>query len=116
VPTDVSWEQLSGMTQQMRSAADNGDWEKLSTLETKRQPVLQAYFSRAVDVVDADIIRSQINHIQFMDAAIIKICQYQKDATFDEMHGLQRGKTAGNAYLSNTAWQLNTVLILKDVV
>jgi len=103
VATDISWEQLSGITQQMRSAADSGDWEQLSSLEEKRQPILKAYFLYAVELLHADVIRSQINHIQFMDAAIVKICQQQKDATLDEMRDLKRGKTAGNAYLSNTA-------------
>lgn len=100
--SDISWEQLSGITQQMCTAAENQDWETLTALEKKREPILKQYFTSAQKTLAANIIRSQIQHIQYLDSGILEICLQHKDKTLGEMSSLQKGKTAGQAYLSNT--------------
>lgn len=85
----------------MLNAAREADWELLNELENRRNPLLNAYFSSPTELQDTAELAGQLTWLQDVEHELLDLCLQKRDKLSAELQGLKKGKTAGDAYLSN---------------
>lgn len=97
------WETLQQLSEKMLEMAHCADWEHLTELESQRNPLIREYFSAATAQLESETLTRQLNWVQAVERELLDLCILEKNTLSSELLGLQKGKTAGNAYLSNAS-------------
>ena len=98
-----SWNELLRLSEQMLKAAHNSDWQRLAELEGQRSPLIQEYFLEASENQQPQELSRQISWLQGVEQELLSVCLRKRDHLSVEIQELNKGKTAGDAYLSNAA-------------
>ena len=95
---DAHWAQLLALSENMLDAAKSADWESLSELELKRQPVMQAYFTDVTPRLAPELVADRIHILQAVEQQILEHCLKARGEIAKSLKGFHRGKQAGRAY------------------
>ncbi len=100
--SDREWSLIMSMTQQMREAAEAGEWAKLLDLEPKRRALLGDFFSRPVDPENIFKVQENIKTIMRLDKIITEASQARRDELSAEQADVNHSRKAQKAYASNS--------------
>lgn len=103
MPLHGNWQALVNTSEQMLNAAHAADWELLSELESQRSPLIRKYFLATSSQLDSEELARQLTWLQGVERELLDLCLLKRDNLSAELQGLKRGKTAGDAYLSNVS-------------
>lgn len=98
---DREWSLVMNLTQQMKAAAEAGEWSELAEIEPKRRALLEDFFSQQVSPEDAQKIQADIKTILALDKLITEASQTRRDELSTELADLNRNRQAQKAYASN---------------
>lgn len=101
--TSIAWHDLLRLSQEMLDTARTGDWQKLAEIEQRRHPLLHAYFNNDAGTVTPIEQAQRIRQLQAIEEEVLAECKASRKITGDELQEMQRGKKAGQAYLSASA-------------
>jgi hypothetical protein len=93
-----SMNQAFVMTQQMLDLAKSGDWEQVIGLEADRQKIIMDNVKGEKTIDRASDIGLMIQNILDLDSEIQTLVVQARDATRDELIGLNRSKSKVQAY------------------
>ncbi len=86
------------LTRSMAELCDNGDWEALARLQSRRQDVLRQAFSPPPAAASAPLLVPLLRQIQDLDRDILACCESVKSACARELDQLGKGRRAAGAY------------------
>ena len=101
--SDIQWVRLQDMVGHMLDAAKESDWETLTELNEKRQPILENYFTHIAPTLDTELLRDRIHVLQAMEQQILQYSQSMRDEVAGKLKGLHRGKRVEQAYSEHAA-------------
>ncbi len=101
----LAMDKLVSLSERMLALAKAGEWQQLTELESKRRPLLEAFFSawnnESADPQGVAAVRSFIKSLQTLDGEILGLAKQGKEQTADELSQLRKGREAASSYLKN---------------
>ncbi|WP_126453768.1 flagellar protein FliT [Sulfuriflexus mobilis] len=96
------WQALLSASERMLEFAHSEDWLSLAEEDLQRQALLKKYFAENGNNVSDILQTERIQHLQYIEKELLSLCTAGRDSTANNLHDIQRGKTADKAYLSNS--------------
>ncbi len=95
---EAQWVRVLSLTETMRDTARASDWERVSHLESIRQPLLRSVMDQPVDSAEAGLIASNIQTLLDMDAEIRRLGRIRLDELQAHLLQIKRTHKASLVY------------------
>jgi hypothetical protein len=89
---------ILGLSEQMLSDAQAGDWDRLSERESERQRLVWALFAEPLSRYEMQLHNACLARVLEISHALTQLATAQRTALVDEMEQLGRGRAAAAAY------------------
>lgn len=98
---NADWQDILSATQAMATAAQAGEWEEVTELESQRRAMLESFFAQPVSEADAPAVAEGIRAVMAIDQELMALCQEMKGVIAQQMGQLNQGRKAHTAYQQN---------------
>lgn len=103
----ASIDTIMEMTRVMNEASSSGDWDVVTEVEQKRQPLIRTFFGDLSQLVDgpksSDILQQQIQKIQTTDQEIMQRADQARIEAGKDLQSISKGQRVSQAYIQNQA-------------
>jgi len=101
----VSIDTIMEMTLAMDEASCSGEWDAVTDLEQKRQPLIRTFFGDLTQLVDgpesSDKLKQLIQKILTTDLQIMQRADQTRTVLSKELQTINKGQQVAQAYIQN---------------
>ncbi len=99
--SSCSLDSVLSLTRELLGSALASDWERVTTLEAERRPLIHAIFTADATVGDDPVRRAAIREILDADRQVMDLTRQQRDWLQLQLRDLGHGRSALRAYGQN---------------
>ncbi len=96
-----AWDDIRKLTSAMGRMAEEGQWEQVGELESRRRERLERFFSTPVPSSDAPAVAEAIRELMALDEAITHRGAALREEVARELNTISKGRRASAAYSEN---------------